>query len=1324
MMRSSQSRSIQANSLGLQKLKQTRASQRCDDGKRLTYERLAEKAGVSDATVKRFFGGKAVDIPFAEWITQALGLKLADVVDADELELQDTSSASTSKVVIEREICQALIAEKRRLTTNPLTTGDGTRFQYKDVYVPLGLVERKRQPKRDRQDSPKDGSKLYQPTEYEETRKFENNEFFEKVLAKGDSPKSQGKRLAIIGEPGAGKTTLLQQIADWVFDSTEDEVAILVSLAELDKRSLEDYLLNDWLKNAFREVEVTLEMKKALAELFNSRRVWLLLDGIDEMGVLNPLGAIASQLRGFLASARVVLTCRLNVWDAGKNALDNFDIYRNLDFSEVQMGEFISRWFASCSELGEQLQMELSKPGKERIQDLVKNPLRLTLLCHFWQKRQGKLPSTKAGLYQRFVEVFYEWKQEYFPTTFKQRQELNQALGELAKQAISQPSSRFRLTRSLVFSVLGEYDESLSNLAINLGWLNRVGVAKENPDEPVYAFYHPTFQEYFAALAINDWLYLFNHVPENPERGTYRIFEPQWKEVILLWLGREDLEKEQKEAFIRALVSFEDDCESFYQYQAYFLSAAGIAEFKGCSIADEIVSNIVRWCFGYFDDEKQEWIEYLFPIEEGAKLALLETDRSRVITALLELLQTAEAVDIYWQVSQTLVQIGMGSQQVITNLKKLIETTKNEEFCLTLAETLAQIDPENHILIDTLRRLIQKTRNREIMIDAARILGEIGTGIEEVIELLVEFIHIYIDDYIDDIPFSISSLHQMSKQSDKVVIELERLIQSSNDESTRMQAIEILEEIAPDNKTMIAALVQLTYRAIDEKMRVQAAKSLGKINPCHPRAIVTLVQLMQMAKDEQVRLEAAKNLGKIGKHNQTIISLLAWLIQSSQKKFIRKLAVIGLGEIGIGNEKAIAALIKLIHTDEDEYICIEASKILAIIEPNNETAITSFFCLIQTTKDKKLFVEAANNIGEVYIGNEKAIINLIKAIHASEDAFNRMILALTLNNIDRGNEEAITALVDIIHTTNDVFIRIKAIEYLGIIAEGNEKAISALVNLIHTTENESLLYRAASSLRLIDPSNEIVINTLIKLLNTKKRRTYLSPREFRWKYRPKNIRGETVFKLIDNLDNEIYKKDFERFSLSYEVMWHCAQNRPYLDFYKAWQNQLTTHPEILETSTTHNLFITQNLIVNLPQILRATIQTEPILNQNTQLICIDTSKFIDPNNPSAKIYTEMVKQDCPKCSDGTPKTLPELQAYWDLLMLESEKFLILIFYETLTVQPGQGMSEIFLNALSKFEGAIALISTQTNHSLQTFSPNQPKLIENILGWMRAITLEN
>jgi predicted NACHT family NTPase len=143
-----------------------------------------------------------------------------------------------------------------------------------------------------------------------------------------------------------------------------------------------------------------------------------------------------------------------------------------------------------------------------------------------------------------------------------------------------------------------------------------VGIAAESSSrEKVYAFFHPTFEEYFAACAIEDWDFFLprNHINKPVEGKEYRIFESQWKEVILLWLGRENITKEEKEEFITALIDFEDGCSSvnflfnirkkikkrrFYQYRAYFLAAAGINEFKECSRTKEIVKQLVEGAFG------------------------------------------------------------------------------------------------------------------------------------------------------------------------------------------------------------------------------------------------------------------------------------------------------------------------------------------------------------------------------------------------------------------------------------------------------------------------------------------------------------------------------------------------------------------------------------------------------------------------------------------------------------------------------------------------------------------------------------------------------
>ncbi|MEW6496482.1 MAG: hypothetical protein AB1589_28755, partial [Cyanobacteriota bacterium] len=328
------------------------------------------------------------------------------------------------------------------------------------------------------------GSGFFQLGEEEIIETYEHNEFLEQVIKQKQSKKSQGKRIAIIGEPGAGKTTLLEAIA---FSPKTPGFPIWISLSSLGDKSLEEYLCQKWLKDALKTSDVT-QQQKALEELFKSGEV---------------------------------------------------------------------------------------------------------LLCQSWYFKQGDLPKTKAALYEQFTRAFYEWKEDKFFTTPTKRKELNAALGLLAREAIDKEKSRFCIRESFALDVMGE---DLFKLATEkLHWLVHIYNDAET-GKPVYAFFHPTFQEYFAACAIPAWDYFLNHVSHNPKdsKASYRIFEPQWKEVILLWLGQE-VDKEfsrQKEAFIDALVEFQDRCGNFYSYKAYFLAAVGIAEFWEYQQSDDILNQI------------------------------------------------------------------------------------------------------------------------------------------------------------------------------------------------------------------------------------------------------------------------------------------------------------------------------------------------------------------------------------------------------------------------------------------------------------------------------------------------------------------------------------------------------------------------------------------------------------------------------------------------------------------------------------------------------------------------------------------------------------
>jgi hypothetical protein len=89
-------------------------------------------------------------------------------------------------------------------------------------------------------------------------------------------------------------------------------------------------------------------------------------------------------------------------------------------------------------------------------------------------------------------------------------------------------------------------------------WWNANGKISEQIIHLPKKLYHPTFQEYFAAQVISDWQFFFD--PSH----NFPIFSPYWREVILFWLSRIDIPELDKESFIEALISFNDNCGGFY----------------------------------------------------------------------------------------------------------------------------------------------------------------------------------------------------------------------------------------------------------------------------------------------------------------------------------------------------------------------------------------------------------------------------------------------------------------------------------------------------------------------------------------------------------------------------------------------------------------------------------------------------------------------------------------------------------------------------------------------------------------------------------------
>jgi Domain of unknown function (DUF4062)/NACHT domain len=585
-----------------------------------------------------------------------------------------------------------LLEAQKHLTTNRLLKESNRKID--DINI--GLVERKERPKMKEVEDAAQGSQIYHPVEYIDTKRYEHEAFLAEVVGKP----AWGKHIAIIGEPGAGKTTILTKIGTWLILQAEKQpeqplVIAWISLASLAKQEeLSEYFYTSWLKSAHPAARPPKNWEDELVKLVEQKRVWLLLDGLDEISKSDSLIWLNGQLAGWGQNLQVVVTCRLNQWEAaaGGNALTNsFDVYRTLDYSyqtsqgDDQVKEFICKWFADNEKVATQIRTELDAPGKERIKDLVKNPLRLTLLCASWEKDNQALPETQADLYQRFVDYLYGWKANLkkFKKAVKLREELDLALGILAKAGLNRGSNhdgvarRFRFTAREISQLWKDHNlpDTLLPAAENLGWLN---VVEADPINPMYAFYHTTFQEYFAACSIPDWDYFLPrahraHI-DRPElcKGedvpTYRVFEQEWQQVILFWIGRraKDISDEIKEEFIKILTDFQGYEGGFYYYRAYIMAAILVGEFKSSKQAESIVKQIVEFAFGRFNSEENKWESYLESIESLARAIIPFNHRQYAIESLKNrLLQSNSSDYTRSHVESALYQITMPNEKIV-----------------------------------------------------------------------------------------------------------------------------------------------------------------------------------------------------------------------------------------------------------------------------------------------------------------------------------------------------------------------------------------------------------------------------------------------------------------------------------------------------------------------------------------------------------------------------------------------------------------------------------------------------------------------------------
>jgi hypothetical protein len=836
----------------------------------------------------------------------------------------------------------------------------GKQLDLDKIHVPLGLLEYQRrliilQDEDISSMQRKKGDKRRrQQQQTEKITPISYDDFFQEVLAQQKSPQSQGRRLAIIGEAGSGKTVQLLKVAEWVLNNTDD-LPILIPFSEMREKSLREYLTEDWLLAVSKSIEQapsgwTRDLEKRL----NAGQVWLLMDGVDEIARDNPLLILDLVAKDpLLSKARIVLTCRLNHWDKDGWLWSEFDTYKMLDFSygdnqhSDQVKQFIENWFIDNDGLdkGKKLRNLLDEPGKERIKDLVRNPLRLGLLCFNWEEREktGILLNvfTKAQLYKLFVEDFYEWKdrqlqekvlpsESKFPTKRKKLIEtLNNALGKLAKEAIDLGSKSLLSYDKLIGPVLvepvpkdSEFD--LFGLISTLGWLNKVEIGSRNND--AYAFFHSSFLEYFAATSINDWdFFLPREHKDRPVRDTenpdnfkryrnnfkrYRIFEPQWKEVILFWFGREDIPEEEKKEFIKTLLQFQDGCtthiaglvplKGFYEYRAHFMAAAAIAEFKNYKSLERIIDQLINWSCPLFYREINNFSR------KAASKFLQETDRETVIAKLRNSVREGKSPRSRLHATINLWRINRDNSFAIREILPIMrQIDKIPENIKDIKDYLKQIDSPHR---KTLRGYLGK------LTYALFFLMQDEYVSRECVENLVEIDpNIALKEYFNKMRFSplmegslsyILNFKEGTKINDSETIKsIVHRLKAIETYGSGCQAIGE-NQLTPKNS-------YIGY--VNEIIRRDIVSALDRVSPGDLTTVLELERIVESSQTWETCVIAASSLCKLDPNNLKARTVLEDFLDEAENNLKRAL---NIGKTNLGDAKSIATTQEIIFLED------------------------------------------------------------------------------------------------------------------------------------------------------------------------------------------------------------------------------------------------------------------------------------------------------------------------------------------------------------------------------------------------------------------------
>ena len=329
------------------------------------------------------------------------------------------------------------------------------------------------------------------------------------------------------GSLGIGKTTFCLKLAyEWANRSSsaasfsEFELVLLLKCrdikGDLTEAITEQLFPKDMSRDAREELFCFMEDVK------NQERVLIILDGLDELAEKSKHYVEDLLRRERWACCYVLATTRQEKGiEIRKQPEFVFNLFLQIEgFTEEDSFEYIRKHFKIAgpehSSKGQKLIEEIK--ANKLLRDLQKNPLNLLLLCIVYEDHEGKLPSSRANLYQVIVvSLLRRYCARQKVKASKEDVDLEKqfkrdirCLGELAWNCL------LKDRHSFFEEELEELERRNDKLVVReLGFVHREESLKRLKPEHQYCFLHKSFQEYLAA----------SYIAPKLRRNKFNVFE-------------------------------------------------------------------------------------------------------------------------------------------------------------------------------------------------------------------------------------------------------------------------------------------------------------------------------------------------------------------------------------------------------------------------------------------------------------------------------------------------------------------------------------------------------------------------------------------------------------------------------------------------------------------------------------------------------------------------------------------------------------------------------------------------------------------------------